>query len=79
MNQTYDIFKKDGGNFLGSVEAENPKDAALQILTAPITTNRLNAQDQPDRIIKVDDNAFEISIAGEDYTIKVSDRTATQD
>lgn len=72
MSQKFDIYKKDSGNFLGSVEASNPRDAARQILGFSLSTHRFNDEDQNEGIVRVDENTFEISLEGEDYTIKKS-------
>ena len=79
MNQNFDVYKKESGTFLGSVEAPDPKTASLQILGFGLATNRINAEEQNDVLVKVDENTFEVSIAGEEYTVKKSTRTSTND
>lgn len=80
MSSNFEIYKKDNGDYLGSGEALDPKTAAQAVLKFPLSTNCINAQEESNEIITLDDNNFEISIAGEEYTVKKSvEDLATQD
>ena len=72
MNQNFDVYNKHSGNYIGSVEAENPKTAAQEMLGGPLATNRLDSEQQNDELTMIDENTFEIAIAGTEYTIKKS-------
>lgn len=79
MNQNFDVYKKESGTFLGSVEAPDPKTASLQILGFGLATNRINAEEQNDKLTMIDENTFEVAIAGEEYTVKKSNKKSTGD
>lgn len=79
MNQNFDVYNKYSGNYIGSVEAENAKIAAQEMLGGPLATNRLDSDEQNEELTMIDDNTFEIAIAGTEYTIKKSTKKSTDD
>jgi hypothetical protein len=73
MSYNFDIYRKDSGNYLGSAEAFDPKTAAQQaILKSPLAINHTNPHEKSREIIALDENTFEILVAGEEYLVKKS-------
>ena len=73
MSYNFDIYKKENGNYLGSAEAFDPKTAAQQaILKSPFASNSKNLYEPSEQIISLDENTFEVSVAGDEYLVKKS-------